>query len=1300
MGSLFVSHSSQDSAEVARLCEWLTEQGFRSFFLDFDPERGFAAGAKWEAELYAQLRRADAVLFVGSAASVASQWCFAELTMSRSLGKAIIPVAIRAGGSHPLLVDTQTVDLPGTDGRGYERLRRRLSAAELDPERTFDWDPSRSPFPGLESFQERDAAVFFGRQAETEQLLAQMRSSRRRYMGRLIAVVGPSGSGKSSLVRAGLLPRLGRVQPPWVVLSVLRPADRPLHQLALVLADAFRDAGAPRTLQSVELALREGGAGLVMLADQLGHLYAGELEPAVLVFVDQAEELIAPVAGEEHAAFLALLHGATRGAGSVWSLLTLRSEFLSAFLEAEGGEFVFDDQLLVGPLDGARLAEVIERPADRAGVSFAPGLVGRMVADTGGGDALPLLAHTLAALHQRVRGRRGATISIADYEELGGVVGALRRSADEEHRRLSEHGLSDLVLPTLSRLVTVGPEGQPTRRRLARAVFRGHETEIVEAFVDARLLTSTEVEGESIVEVAHEALLRQWPPLADAIERDREELQLRSELERQAEDWQRSGRRDEYLLFGERLAVAGRLSNSPEQSRTDLTDLDLAFLDASQDQQRVQEMAKRRRTRITVVGLASALVVVSTLALVALVQSSQARNERDTAQAERLATNAASELASDPGQSLMFAMKAYARKPTLFAEGTLRVAASQAVPQLVLRSRQGTVDGVAFAGDGRHLASAGDGNTVRIWDWRAPHRPPTILRGHQGIVLQVAFASDGRHLASSGDDGTVRVWDWRAPHRPPTILRGHQDFRVMSVAFAGDGRHLASAGDDGTVRIWDWRAPHTPPTILRGHRSSIFGVAFADDGRHLASASPDGTVRVWDWRAPHTPPTILRGHHDIVIDVAFAGDGRHLASASGDGTVLVWDWRAPHTPPTILRGHHGFVSKVAFADDGRALASAGEGDGTVRIWDWRAPRTPPIILRGHLGSVSGVAFAGGGRQLASAGSDGTVRVWDWRAPHTPPTILRDHQGTVSEVAFASDGRHLASAGSDGTVRIWDWRAPRIPPTILRGHQGTVNGVAFAGDGRHLASVDDETVRIWDWRAPHTPPTVLRAKRSVFDVAFLGDGRHLATANIDGTMQIWDWRAPGTPPTTLRIDRDYVSEVAVASDQRHLASAGADGTVRVWDWRALHTEPIILRGHQGTVNGVAFAGDGRHLASAGDDGTVRIWDWRAPHTAPIILRGHQGIVLRVAFASDGRNLASSGEDGTVRVWDWRAPRIPPTILRGHHGNVEGLAFAGDGRYLASAGDDGTVWVRDCQRCGDIQSVLELARERVPQEIGSG
>ena len=570
MPSLFISHNSRDDALVVRLCEWLVEYGVTSVFLDFDPEQGVPAGAKWEAELYRQLRRSDGVLFVGSPASVASQWCFAELAMARMLGKTIVPVTIAPGGRHPLLADTQAIDCTGADGQRFEGLGDRLRRADFDPERLFAWDPRRPPFPGLGSFEERDAGVFFGRRPEVEWLLELLRSSERRHGGRLVAVVGPSGSGKSSLVRAGVVPRLRRADPPWLVLAVLRPAGRPVRQLARAFGDAFRTLGAPRPIEQIEQTLDGGVDALVELAEELTDLHAGEVKPAVLVFVDQAEELT--LAGsQERERFLWLLHGATRTDGPLWALLTLRSEFLSALLQSEVGSELIDDELLVGPLNRARLAEVIERPAERAGIDFSPGLVGRMVEDTGGGDALPLLAHTLAELYRRAADASSHTVTDRDYEQLGGVVGALRTSADREHERLADQGLGDTVIPTLVKLVAIGPEGQPRRRRLPRRALSDRERRVIDAFIEARLLISGQVDGEPVVEVAHEALLRQWPPLTLAITDYHAELQLRSELERGADDWERAGRREDYLLTGERLHAARLLNRrQPDDGASEL----------------------------------------------------------------------------------------------------------------------------------------------------------------------------------------------------------------------------------------------------------------------------------------------------------------------------------------------------------------------------------------------------------------------------------------------------------------------------------------------------------------------------------------------------------------------------------------------------------------------------------------------------------------------------------------------------------------------------------------------------------
>ena len=1296
MPSLFISHTDRDNAEVMRLSDWLARQGVASLFLDFDPERGVPAGAKWEAELYSQLRRADAVLFVGSPASVASQWCFAELAMARSLGKAILPVTVAPGGEHPLLRDTQAVDVTGGDERGFERLASWLRGADLDPERSFAWDSRRRPFPGLGSFEELDAAVFFGREPEVEELLERVRSSRRRHTGRLLVVVGPSGSGKSSLVQAGLIPRLRRAHQPWLVLPTLRPSGGPVRQLALVLADGFRAAGAPRSVEQLEQALTAGADALVELAEELSHVSPVDDKPAVLVFVDQAEELVTPSDTHESDRFLSLLYGATRTEGPLWSILTLRSEFLSAFLQSAGGPQLLGDQLAVGPLDRSRLPEVIERPAARTGLDFAPGLVGRMVEDTGGGDGLPLLAHTLAELYQRAKQRGSHVITARDYEDLGGVVGGLRRSADGEQRRLADRGLGELVVPTLTKLVALGPEGQPTRRRLPRRALSEQERQVVDAFIEARLVISSQADGEAVVEVAHEALLRQWPPLSQAIERDRDDLVLRSEVERAAQDWDRVARRDDYLLTGERLRATRHLTAWQHPDATgELSDVTRHFLAASHHRHEREQAARRRRIQRAFAALITALVVMSALSVVALIQANRATHQRDVTQATLLATNALGALAANPGESLALGMEAYAKQRTDLTDAALRLAASEATPQVISDFDEGH-NGLAFAPDGRHLASAGSDGTVRVWDWRDPGTHDTVLRGHRGPVHGVAFAPDGRHLASAGSDGTVRVWDWRAPRAAPTVLRGHRG-AVLSVAFANDGRHLSSAGIDGTVRVWDWRARGTPAIVLRGHRGPVHGVAFAPDGRHVASAGSDGTVRVWDWRDPRAPATVLRGHRGPVHGVAFAPDGRHLASAGNDTTVRVWDWRDPQTPAIVLGGHTGAVNCVAFAPDGRQLASAAN-DATVRVWDWRDPQNPATVLRGHTDWVTAVAFPRDGRHLASASTndDDSVRVWDWRAPRTAATVLRGHHGPARGVAFAPDARHLASAGSDGTVRVWDWRDPQTPATVLRGHRGPVNAVAFAPDGRHLASAgSDGTVRVWDWRDPQTPATVLRGHRGpVNAVAFAPDGRHLASTGSDGTVRVWDSRNPRTAAAVLPPVSPTGLGVAFAPDGHHVASASGGTGPIVWDLRAPDKASVTVGTSPAVALGSAFASDGRRVATADLSGGIDVWDLRASADADPTVLGADQTSLGAAFSRDGRDLASGGRDGTVRVWDWRAPQTPATVLRGQQGSVNGVAFAPDGRHLASAGNDATVRVWDCQRCGGIRHVLELAHERSP------
>ncbi|MHB9857898.1 nSTAND1 domain-containing NTPase [Streptomyces sp. YIM S03343] len=496
------------------------------------------------------------------------------------------------------------------------------------------------------------------------------------------------------------------------------------------------------------------------------------------------------------------------------------------------------------------------------------------------------------------------------------------------------------------------------------------------------------------------------------------------------------------------------------------------------------------------------------------------------------------------------------------ADGTVQLwdTADRATPHLAatLTGHTARVDALAYAPDGRTLASGGADRTVRLWDTGATEgtdggtdraRPLAVLRGHTDEVLGVAFAPDGRRLASGGVDRTVRLWD--VPGRRATAtLTGHSD-DVNAVAYTPDGTTVVSAGGDGTTRLWDV-ATGRPTATLAGHTDYVLSVAvdptgtllatagfdqsvvlwdlrgpaltarpftevsravYSPDGRLLATADADHTVRLWDVARRRVVATFT-GHRESVTSVAFAPDGRLLASAGSDGGIRLWDVRT-HRPAGTLTGHTGDVFAVAFAPDGRTLASAG-ADRTVRLWDVPA-RRPLAVLTGHTDSVDDVAFSPDGRILASAGDDLTIRLWDVATHHTL-AVLTGHTGAVRGVAFSPDGRTLASSGNDGTVRLWDVGRRRLEAS-LAGHAGSVRGLAFSPDGRMLASSgSDRTVRLWVVSARRPWATLTGHTNAVWGVDFAPDGRTLASSSNDGTVRLWDLDPAHRLAATCRLRR--------------------------------------------------------------------------------------------------------------------------------------------------------------------------------------
>ncbi|MGH3701876.1 MAG: TIR domain-containing protein, partial [Pseudonocardiaceae bacterium] len=542
MANVFISHDSDDRQSAEEVRRWLVAEKHR-VFLDQDPRDGFEVGEEWEQRLNERLRWADAVVCVVTSAFLDSKWCTYEVTYARAWGRRLLPVLAEPKVDHPLLRSAHHADLTEDPSAGravlVEALRR------IDAGGGLGWADDRSPFPGLRAFEAKDHQVFFGRRDEVEKLAGLLRSPVERAERAVLLVVGPSGCGKSSLVRAGLLPVLAE-EPGWWTLPPILPGNDPVGALARELAAATQ-----QTVAQVHHQLDDNG--LTGLADKL--------LPAVgprrlLVVVDQFEELLTQTSREQRSRFAQLL-GAVLG-GPVQVVATLRPEFLHQLLvDPELAVLPTPRTHTLRPLRRDALRAVIEGPAKLAGITVDDDLVTRLVTDTDSGEALPLLAFTLSELAEGVR--RGGQLSTARYDQLGGVQGALTRQANTAltDATAATGRRPEDVIAELLRLVTVDEQGRPTRLRVPRAELPKLVTQELDAFVTRRLLTTDKGnDNVVVVEVAHEAFLSAWPPLAQEIAKNVPALRAHSAIEKAATEWHNDGRKPVRLWERGQLAAA------------------------------------------------------------------------------------------------------------------------------------------------------------------------------------------------------------------------------------------------------------------------------------------------------------------------------------------------------------------------------------------------------------------------------------------------------------------------------------------------------------------------------------------------------------------------------------------------------------------------------------------------------------------------------------------------------------------------------------------------------------------------
>ncbi|QDL15876.1 hypothetical protein DP113_17850 [Brasilonema octagenarum UFV-E1] len=1033
-----------------------------------------------------------------------------------------------------------------------------------------------NPYQGLSAFGEEDAAFFFGRDTFVNSLVQATRSQS------LVAVIGPSGSGKSSVVFAGLIPQL-RGEGNWVIES-FRPGNQPFYQLASVFV---RQLEPPEISETEKLRAAAGLAadiqqGKVTLQQVVSSIRERNSDKRFLLFADQFEELYTLCQKEEQERFTDTLLEAIHQ--KILTLVfTLRADFYGYVLSYRP----FRDALqeftpqLVSSMSRQELQAAIALPAQKLEVQFEAQLQERILDDVGLEPGnLPLLEFALTRLWSKQENR---LLTHQAYTEIGGVKKALANHAQQVYSQLSQTEQKQ-AQRIFVQLVRPG-EGTEDTRRLATRKEVGEENWGLVSYLagyQARLVVTgrDDNSGEDTVEVVHEALIREWITLREWMNANRQFRVWQERLKVAMLECKSSNHDSGALLRGVPLTVA----DDWLQKRSDeMTQEERDFIQASASQ-RVREKQERDRTRqLTIITLSSFSAVALIIAGVAGVGWWSAA----ISQINSLTNTSDVLLNSDRTKALKASLKAVVQMqhtPLVDAntrtqvELTLLNTVDNVAAPNTLGGHTDSVNGTSFSPDGKILATASDDNTVKLWD-TATGQVIKTLSGHRDSVNGTSFSPDGKILATTSRDMTVKLWD-TATLKEIKTLSGHTN-QVNRVSFSPDGKILATASDDNTVKLWGTATGQVIKT-LSGHTDSVYGTSFSPDGKMLASASGDKTVKLWDTATGQVIKT-LSGHTDSVYGTSFSPDGKMLASASGDNTVKLWDTATLKEMKT-LSGHTDWVWGTSFSADGKMLASA-SADGTVKLWD-TATLKEMKTLSGHTDSVYGTSFSPDGKMLASASGDNTVKLWDTATLKEMKT-LSGHTDSVYGTSFSPDGKMLASASGDNTVKLWDTATLKEMKT-LSGHTDSVYGTSFSPDGKMLASASgDNTVKLWDTATLKEMKTLSGHTNSVYGTSFSPDGKMLATASGDNTVKLWD-TATLKEMKTLSGHTDSVYGTSFSPDGKMLASASADGTVKLWDTATLK-EMKTLSGHTNWVWGTSFSPDGKMLATASGDNTVKLWD---------------------------------------------------------------------------------------------------------------